>query len=69
MTRYTSELRRVKNDKTGNYRYFAKVCGRFERIGAEDWDLKKDLAYDIENVTISTNGGCTRHDVTAVYYL
>lgn len=69
MERYTSELMRVKNDKSGKYRYFNKVCGQFQRISETAFNLKKDIAFGVENVTIITTRGYTRHELTAVYYL
>jgi len=69
MERYTAELMRVKNDKSGKCRYFLQKCGVMTRISQADFELKKDLAAGLECLTITVKRGLVRHQVTAVYYL
>ena len=68
--RYTSEMLRVKNSRSGKVFYYMRNCaGLYERISRQAYDMRKGIADGVENVTIQCKGVLVRHFTTNVYYL
>ena len=68
--RYTSEMLRVKNSRSGKVFYYMRDCkGTYQRISRQAYNLRKGIADNVENLTIQCKGVLTRHFTTNVYFL
>ena len=61
MTKYTIEIARTINKKTGGTRYFKVVCGVLTRISLKEYDDIYNKCTGVGSLFTTSNNRITRH--------
>ena len=69
MTKYTIELARTVNKKTGGKRYFKVVCDMLTRISLKEYDAIYNSCSGIGSLSTTSNKNVTKHYTLCVIEL
>ena len=66
--RYSIELMRTVNKRTGAKRYFKQVCNAMRRRSLAESDYIYDLAFGFHNLLTTSTPAVWRHYTGCTYY-